>query len=196
MNLERLKKRKTLFILTIITIISLILGMLFLSILSTDNKELIKDSINNYFKCLNTENINYLKGFTSNISTNLVINIFIWIVGISIVGILLVSLVLIFKSFLLGFSFISIIYTYGFKGAVVSTIYIIPEIINLFIIFLLVYYSISFSIILFNYLFRKKEFTRSIVVKRYIKLLLFTVIVTIINSLISVFIVPGILKWF
>lgn len=195
MNREILKKKKLLVTLIIITGISLVVGLLFISILSSDNKELIKSSVNNYFIELKNNNINYFKEFISCFSSNIFINLFIWIIGISIIGIFIVIGILIYKSFLVGFSFLSIIYTYGFKGILVASIYIIPEVINLFIVFVLVYYSVSFSILLFNYLFKKKDITRRVIMVRYIKILIFMVIGTIINSFISSLVIPNILRF-
>lgn len=196
MNIDWIKKRKLLVILLFITIISFIVGSLFISILSDSNQSLIKESIISYFNGIKTGNFTYLKSLYSILSSNLILGLFIWIMGISIIGILLVVLLLIYESFITGFSFISILYTYGFKGILVSLIYMIPEVINLFVLFVLSYYSISFSILLFNYLFRKKDINRKVVVVRYLKYLIISLGVFIITSLISVFIIPNILKFF
>ena len=113
--------------------------------------------------------------------------------GISIIGIIISLILLIYKSFLIGFSFTSILYTYGFKGLISGIIYIFPEIINLFIVFVLTYYSISFSILLFNYLFKKKEYNR-IFVRRYLKLLVISSLIIIFSTLISTFVIPNLLR--
>ena len=196
MNIDMVRKRKLLIILFLIMIISFIVGCLFISILSDNNQELVKDSINSYFDGVSKGSFTYLKSLYSMMTSNLILTIFTWIMGISIIGVLLVSLILIYKSFIVGFSFTSILYTYGFKGVFVAGIYIIPEIINLFVTFLVVYYSISFSVLLFNNLFRKKEFNKRVVVTRYLKLLIITIGINIISSLISVFLIPNILRLF
>lgn len=191
---ENIRKRKLLVILVACSLISFILGVLFISLLSDSNQELIKQSVGDYFVGISTEKISYLKDLYSVMTSNLIMGIFIWVIGISIIGILIVSGILFFKSFLVGFSFCSIIYTYGFKGVLIGFIYIFPEIINLFITFVLVYYSICFSVLLFNYLFRKKEYNKNVVVKRYLKLLVVVIGLLIVSSLISVFVIPNVLK--
>lgn len=196
MNVAEIKKRKLLFILVFTMMIAMILGALFISVLSQSNKDLIKNSINTYFSDVHLNNINYLKGFFSSVFSDLFLNTFIWIMGISIIGIVIVLCVFMFKSFLVGFNFISIIYTYGLKGFFLAIIYIIPEIISLFILFVLVYYSISFSCLLFRYLFRKKEITRKIIMVRYLKLLVFMICGTVINNLIGVFVIPAVFRLF
>lgn len=196
MNIDWIKKRKLLVILLFITIISFILGSLFISVLSDNNQVLVKESIINYFNGIKTGDFTYLKSLYSILSSNLIMGLFIWIMGISIIGILLVVLLLIYYSFITGFSLVSILYTYGFKGILVSIIYMIPEVINLFVLFVLSYYSISFSILLFNYLFRKKDINRKVVVTRYLKYLIISLGIFIITSFISVFVIPNILKFF
>ena len=196
MNIDWIKKRKLLVILLFFTIISFILGSLFISVLSDNNQVLVKESIINYFNGIKTGDFTYLKSLYSILSSNLIMGLFIWIMGISIIGILLVVLLLIYYSFITGFSLVSILYTYGFKGILVSIIYMIPEVINLFVLFVLSYYSISFSILLFNYLFRKKDINRKVVVTRYLKYLIISLGILIITSFISVFVIPNILKFF
>lgn len=196
MNKAKKKVNKLLLILLISTIISFILGCLFISIVDNNGRSLIKESINSYFDGIFDGKTNYINGLYTILPRNIFTNIIIWLVGISIIGIIIVSCLLLFKSFLVGFSLSSIIYTYGFKGMLISIIYMISEVINLFIIFLLTYYSISFSILLFNYLFRKKEYNRKIIMKRYIKIFIICLGITILNSLISIFLIPNLLRFF
>lgn len=196
MNVEKIKKKKLLVVLIVMTLISFVAGILFISILSDDNQLLVKSSVSNYFEGVSKGEFTYLKSLYSILSSNLLVVLFIWIIGISIVGCLLVGGVLIYKSFILGFSFTSILYTLGFKGFLIALIYVLPEILNLGITFILVYYSISFSLLLFNYLFRKKDYNRKVIVKRYLKLLVVCGVLSILSSLISVFLIPNILRVF
>ena len=186
-------KNKLLLFLIIITIISILLGIFFIAVISNDNQDLVKSTINSYFLDINENKIQYLKNLWSILTSNLFLILFIWIMGISIIGIIISLILLIYKSFLIGFSFTSILYTYGFKGVISGIIYIFPEIINLFIVFILTYYSISFSILLFNYLFKKKEYNR-IFVRRYLKLLVISSLIIIFSTLISTFVIPNLLR--
>lgn len=188
-------KKLFLFLLGIV-VVGFIFGLLFMSILSTNNKDLVKECIINYFSVIQNKKINYVNNMINEVSSNLGINILVWLIGISIIGIIVVSGILLFKAFLMGFSFFSIIYTFGFKGCLLAIIYIIPEIISLCIMFILVYYAISFSILLFNYLFRKKEMIRTLIVRRYLKVLGFVCVGTFITSLLKVFVIPNLLRLF
>lgn len=191
--MKKISKNKLLLFLIIITIISILLGIFFIAVISNDNQELVKSTINSYFLDINENKIKYFKNLLSIFTSNLFLILFIWIMGISIIGIIISLILLIYKSFLIGFSFTSILYTYGFKGLISGIIYIFPEIINLFIVFVLTYYSISFSILLFNYLFKKKEYNR-IFVRRYLKLLVISSLIIIFSTLISTFVIPNLLR--
>lgn len=164
--------------------------------LGSDNKELVKESVNGYFSDILNGNFMYLKNLFYVLRSNLFLLFLIWVLGISVIGIFFVIGILGFNSFLVGFSLSSIIYTYGVKGLLLSFIYILPELVNLFITFVLSYYSVSFSLFLFNYLFRKKDYNRKKLVFRYVKIFVLFFLFTIINSLVSVFLIPFILRIF
>lgn len=191
--MKKICKNKLLLFLVIITFISFLFGVFFIAIISKDNQELVRNTINSYFLNINEGKFQYLKNLWSILFSNLFLILFIWIMGISIIGIIIGLLLLIYKSFLVGFSFTSILYTYGFKGIISSVIYILPELFNLFVVFLLTYYSISFSMLLFKCLFKKKDYNRMFV-KRYLKLLIVCILLIVVSSLISTFIIPNVLR--
>lgn len=194
--IAKVKTKKILVISLILIIISFILGILFPAILSIENKDLINTSLDSFFSSISKNKLNYVNALFSSLTNNIVINILIWLLGISIIGIPIIIVILIIKSFILGFSFSSIIMTYSFKGIILAFIYIIPLIINLFITLIVCYYAISFSIMLFNYLFRKKEYSRRVIVARYLKILGSSMVILILSSLVEVFLIPNILKIF
>lgn len=185
-------KNRPLFKLIIILIISLILGLLYLSIISKNNISIIKSNLNTYINSL--KKLNYLIGLKNCLTSNLIYIIVIWLLGISIIGIPIIILILIIKSFILGFTISSIIYTYGIIGIPITIIYTIPLIINLFLLTFLGYYGIIFSKNLNKLLFLKKEINFKNIMKRYIKLLIFSILITILSSLIEIYIIPNILK--
>lgn len=196
MKLERVRVNKLLRFLTIVTVIGFIIGILFISILSDNNKDIIKGSINDYFNGLFNGELTYFKSLVSVCLSNLILTLFIWIMGISVVGSVIGISYLMYKSFLLGFSLVSIIYTFKIKGVLLGFIYLIPEVFFLIIYFLLVYYSTSFSCILIRYLFERENFDKRKTLKRYIKILFVILGLVIINSLVLVFIIPNLLKVF
>lgn len=195
-KIKKLKLRKIDTIILIITLVSFILGILYLAILSKSNKELVATTLNDFFTGIKTKDFNYNQALFNSLSNNITITSIIWLLGISIIGIPIVILILISKSFILGFSISSIIYNYGLKGIILTIIYIIPHVLNLFITIILAYYSINFSMMLFNLLFRKKEYSKRIIVNRYIKILVVSIIFFIISSILEVFVIPKVLILF
>lgn len=192
-KIKKLKLRKIDTIILIVTLLSFILGILFLAIISKSNKELVASTLDNFFTGIKAKDFNYNQALFNSLSNNITVVSITWLLGISIIGIPIVILILISKSFILGFSISSIIYNYGLKGILMTIIYIIPHVLNLFITIILAYYSMNFSIMLFNLLFRKKEYSKRIIVNRYIKILVVSIIFFLISSTLEVFVIPKIL---
>lgn len=186
------KSNKLILKLMIISIISVLIGIFYIAILSNSNKVLIKENLETYFESLNK--LNYIKALIKCLTSNMITISSIWLLGISIIGVFLIIIILIIKSFALGFTISSLIYFYKLKGIIISIIYIIPLIINLFVIIILSYYGIMFSKNLNRLLFLKKEVNFKNIMRKYIKILLFSTICIVISSLIEIYIVPNILK--
>lgn len=186
------KSNKLILKLMIISIISVLIGIFYIAILSNSNKVLIKENLETYFESLNK--LNYIKALIKCLTSNMITISSIWLLGISIIGVFLIIIILIIKSFALGFTISSLIYFYKLKGIIISIIYIIPLIINLFVIIILSYYGIIFSKNLNRLLFLKKEVNFKNIMRKYIKILLFSTICIVISSLIEIYIVPNILK--
>lgn len=194
--MEKLKK-KYLFLI-IITIVGILVGILFSNIISSEDSKLVSNKICEYFNNLRDDvEINYLYNLINSLKNNLFYIAIIWILGLSVIGLLLNNFILFFKSFVLGFSIGSIINIYLYRGLILSFLYIFPSLIlNLIILLIMVFHANDFSINLFNVLFRKKEIHFHTLIKRYSKILLYLSIILIISSIIEVFIMPFSIKLF
>lgn len=191
--INKIRQKKLVTLLIIIMIISIILGILFPAIITKEDKSLIIDSVKTFISGIKQNNINYLSGILQSISNNSLVTILVWILGISIIGIPLILLIIFFKGFLVGFSFTSILITYGISGIIKAIIYTLPNIGNLLATFLLGYYAITFSIMIFKNIFKKENRNWQPIVKRYIKIGLFFLIFSILISLVECFLIPKIL---
>ena len=154
--INKIRQNKLVTLLIIIMIISIILGILFPAIITKEDKSLIIDSVKTFISGIKQNNMNYLSGILQSISNNSLVTILVWILGISIIGIPLILLIIFFKGFLVGFSFTSILITYGISGIIKAIIYTLPNIGNLLATFLLGYYAITFSIMIFKNIFKKR----------------------------------------
>ena len=190
-------KKKYLYLL-IIVISGIIVGIVFSNILSNEDNKLVYSKITSYFSNIkNDVPINYFKNLITSLKNNYLSLIVIWILGLSIIGLLFNNFILFFKGFILGFSIGSIINIYFYGGIILSFFYVFPSIlINLLIIMIMTYYANMFSIKLFDILFRKKEFKFTNFMKKYLKILGVFIIILSISSVIETFIMPFFLKLF
>ena len=194
--MSKIKKRYL--YLLIIVIVGIIVGIIFSNILSDADEKLVYAKITNYFNNIKNDTpINYIKNLMTSIKNNYLFLIAIWILGLSIIGLLFNNFILFFKSFILGFSIGNIINIYFYRGLVLSFFYVFPAlIINIIVFMIMTYYANNFSLKLFDVLFRKKEFKFSILMKKYFKILIVFLVILAISSLIETFIMPFFIKLF
>ena len=192
MKKVHMPKNKLLVKLLFISVISILLGIFYMAIISKQNKESVEESLKLFFQSINK--LNYQKAIVNCLSSNIFYLLAIWLLGISIIGIPFILLILILKSFILGFSISSILYFYKLKGILIALIYIIPLILNLLTILFLGYYAIIFSKNLIRLLFLKKEIRFKNIMRRYSKIFLFCLGMIIISSILEIYVVPSFLK--
>lgn len=188
--IKKLKDKKQFIIIFVICVVAFIIGVLLPSILNEENRKIIETSLNSFFDTIKNNQLKTNELLFKTLTSNIIIDLILWLLGISIIGIPIVIILLGYKSLSLGFTISSIISTYKLNGVIKALIYIVPNIINLFIFFVISYYSISFSLMLFNYLFRKKEYNKKVIVNRYLKLLVISIIILIFSSVIETYVVP------
>ena len=175
--------------------ISIISGIIFIFLISEENSLIIKENLTQYFNNINQED-NFTLLLTSSIN-NLIYIITIWILGISIIGLPIILIIFIFKTFILGFSISSIIYTFKWQGIIKTIINIFPhQIMFIIILLLLTFYSISFCIKLFKYLFLKRNINFKEVMYKYIKILFICIISSILISSYEAYIATYLLNFF
>lgn len=189
-----IKQNKLLLLLTILAIVFTIIGIFFPAILTEANKELIKNNIIKFINKIDNNEINYLSTLFYSSWNNILVTFILWILGISLIGIPFIIIIYIFKCFLTGFSFTSILITYGVKGSITAMIYSIPNTLNSFGSLLLSYYALSFSITIYKCIFKRENKNWSTITKQYIKLGIFFLLYTIIISVIESYIIPNILR--
>ena len=188
------KKQKLLYLILIgLAVIAFIFGILFIFIISEDNKIFIKENLLNYFSNISSS----IDLFFKYLFNNYFYLIIIWILGISIIGVPIILLMFLFKSFLLGFSISSIISSFGTKGFVLSFIEVFPhKIVFLVVLLLIVFYSLSFSFKLFRFLFLKRNINFKECFNKYLKILLFSLIITLFISIYDGFVVNYLVNFF
>ena len=200
--MDKLKKiikydKKIMTFLNVIAIVGIIAGSIFMIILSKNDKETVLNSIKDFFNKLINNKFNFVGTLKNTVISNFLFSFIIWVIGISVVGVLIVILIIFYKSFTLGFTISSIIYTYSIKGTLLALIYVFPHlVINLLVLLYLSSYSIKLSIILIKSILKKDSLNFKAFINNYSKVFLISMLFLIVTSLYESFIAPIILRYF
>jgi len=190
-----LKKNKTLTIIVIISIISFILGIVIAALLDTNTKQEINNNINilasNITNNVNS-NINILKKSLIDSNTLLIV---IWLLGISIIGVPINTTIYILKVIILSLEITFLILNLKLVSIPFILVYMIPKLINIFLLFILLYYSSNFSIILFNLLFKHREYNMRLIIKRYSKLFIIILLLNTVITILEIIVLPNLLTF-
>ncbi len=190
------EKKKYLFIISI-AVIGIFVGIVFANVINKADKVLVEDKLTTYFLNIkDNKNINYFGNLLNSFLNNNLYLIIIWLLGLSIIGIVLNNFIIFFKSFVIGFSIGSIINVYLYKGIIGALIYIFPHhIINILVYVVLIYHANNFSIKLFKTLFLKQDNKIKELMPKYLKILLYCFIALSISALLETFLSPFIIKF-
>jgi len=194
-NAEFKKNKKLYVFISILLVIGFLAGTLFITILSSQDKKLIEETISNFFLQIKNNNIDLIYTFRTSLTTNLVYVLLMFFLGISIIGIPIIVFLIFIKSFVLGFSIVSIIFKYKLGGTLLSLGYIFPhQILNLIIISFIGLYALKVSITLIKLIFSKKQVNFKLIIKKYFVVLILCVILSLISSTLETFLCTNIIK--
>ncbi|MEG0994850.1 MAG: stage II sporulation protein M [Bacilli bacterium] len=193
-----LKKQKKQYLLLMFLILGgMILGIIYAFFLKEGDQALVKGTLDTFFMEIKDGNLHYQSGLITSVSSNFIYTFLIWVLGISVIGIIFVLFLLLARGFIVGFAIGSIITRYGFKGLLGAFCYIFPHhLLNILFSVLLSFYAIKFSIKLINYLFFKKDINFKIAMKKYGEILLICLGGFFFSSLLEVFVSPFLIKFF
>ena len=181
--MKYLKNNKIFMFMFVFSIISFILGIFFYYLIGDNNKELITSNINLLF---NNKLVNYSDLFLNNI----LITSIIYILGISVIGIIIILPIYLFKVFILSFEFTSLIINLKFHNIFVILLYLIPNIINIIIYYIICYYAVSYSIFLIKNIYFNKSYNMFKISKKYLFIYLISLAFIILSSFLEIFILP------
>jgi len=101
-------------VISIIFLIGLLIGITFVNNLPVEESEYITNYLKNtIYNLKNEENIDKLLLLKDSISKNLSLVILLWFMGSTVVGIIIVYLIILFRGFCLGYTISSIIFSLG-----------------------------------------------------------------------------------
>ena len=194
---NKLEEQKKIYIFLIIVIsIGIILGIIYAIILNKADHLLVTNSLDNFFTSIKNNEIDYKNALINSLIGNISFITFIFLLGISIIGIPLIIFLLTSSAFIFGFSLSSIIYTYHFNGILKAITYLFPHhLITLLMSLFLSFYAVYFSIKLFKYLFKGIDIDLRKSMKRYLQVYITVLLVFIFSSFIEVFLSPTLIKF-
>lgn len=185
------------FILIIVILLGITTGVFYHIVLSQETKVLIQEQMDGFFQSIKEGTIEGQKTFLNSLCSSGFSLILLWILGISVIGIPFILVHLFYQSFLLGFSYFSIIANYGWKGILLATSYIFPhQILNLIIWILVSFYTIHFSLRLIKVLFFKKNFNLIEAFKKYTKILFLSLFFLVLSAGLEAYLAPRIMSFF
>ena len=186
-------KRVNYFIFSVV-IIGIITGSIFFTFISNNDKTEVINLINNFLTTIKDSTFDSVLALKNSLITNLILVVFIWIFGMSIIGLLFNVFIIYIKAFLLGFTVASLIGSLGIKGIVMAFIYVFPsQIINIIAIMILGIYSVIFSIHLIKLIMQKKNSNNNIF-KKYFVIFIFAIISSVISALSDAYLLPNLVK--
>lgn len=191
-------RKKKLFIFLLITLImGVIFGSIFVTLLNENDKAKVLNDVTSFFGYIKQNKMNSMDVFISSIKSNFLFIAFIWLLGISIIGIPLIVSLVFFKGFILGFSIGSIILKYKLLGILGSLSYVFPHIIiSTILILIMSYYALYLSISLFTSVFNKQTINFKNVIGRYNLIMLLCIVISLVGSTFEAFVSPHFIRLF
>lgn len=185
-------KRINFFIITVL-ILGIISGSLFLMMTTDADKSSVINQIGSFFSNISTDSVDSGLAFKNSLIINYLFVFIIWSLGLSMIGVVINLFLTFLKGFLVGFSVGALFLTYSYKGVLASVLYVfLSQIFNIVVVVVLTIYSVMFSLNLFKII--TKGGNNRLMLKRYIVILMFCIIISFISSILEVYLFPSILK--
>ena len=188
--------KKINFMIIIILFLGIISGAIFSNIIDLNDQKLVLEKISSFISNINNNKINNIQAFNNSIITNISYSFIIWILGMTIIGVIINIFILYLKGFIFGFSLSAFILTYSYKGILLSILYtLFGQLLNIITISMLTIYSIMF---IFNFLKQiiKSKHNLNILksFKNYSIIFIITILINIISSISETFLFPTLIK--
>lgn len=188
--------KKLIYFLILFTLIGIIFGSTFILFLNETDKNIVNEYITGFINDIKENKINIYNNFISLNIPNIISLILIWLLGISALGIPVILFIYFSKMFVLGFTISSFILKYKFKGVIYSFIYLIPSnLIKITIFIVLINYAFTLSFNLIKTFIKRGNINFKPIMKKYIIILVTSILVIILCDIYETVISPIILKF-
>lgn len=194
-KLFNLNKTSIIFLFSLF-IVGIICGSIFNIIINKNDQNIVSNYLSDFFLLINENKMSFLECFKDSILFNYGYALIIWALGISVIGLPILIFMFFGKSFSLGFTLSAIIKNYGVKGCLLVFGYVFPHcIINILLFLVLTLYATTLSIKLIKCIIKRKSIDFKPIMKKYIFILIVSLIVILLTSLYEAFLMPVVLEY-
>ena len=188
--------KKINFFVIAVLFLGVISGAVFSNIIELNDRNLVIDKIELLISNIDKQNINSIIVFKNSILSNISYSFIIWVLGLTILGLLINIFILYIKGFIFGFSLASFIITYGYKGILLSVLYtLFGQLFNLLVVMMITIYSMMFSINLLRQIIKNNSNIKILkLFKNYSLILAIGIVISFISSLCEAFLFPTLVK--
>ena len=175
-------------------VIAIISGSIFSITLNEVDNDLVTTYLENYLNLVKDKKIIFKESFINYFFSNSIINLIIWLLGFSVIGIPVIIFLFFYKCFIIGFATSSIILRYKSKGIILGVAYVCPHhIISILILMMLSIYALTLSINIIKAILKRKEITFKEITTRYSIILLLTFVINLLLGVYEAYLLPKIL---
>lgn len=195
--LKTIKKNKVFSILLIISLVVFLLSFFLTSLIDNNIKKELSKKILNIYQIQDNQ-VKFLtnKSLLSKLLQNSGLIIINWLLGISLIGIPIILFLYFLKLLLFSWNCYFLLANINIKVIPFVTLYIFSTFFNIVLLFLVSYYAITYSIILFKTIILKKNYLLNNITKNYSKILIIIVLISLICTTIEYYILPKIILFF
>ena len=189
--------KRYVFFCVILVLIGIICGSLFIVILNSTDKNLVIEYIESFIESIKNNTIDYTDSFKNTLIINYAIVLAISIFGLTCFLSWLNTLILFYRSFIIGFIISSFILTYKIKGIVLSLVYVFPHMIfNILIFSLLTACTLKLSFIVIKHIKGHKDLNIAHYFSKYLYTTIFIAFLITISSIYETFCALSLIKFF
>jgi len=187
-------KKINLFVISLF-FLGITLGAIFTATINVNDQNLIIEKIKLFISNIDNSLLDTLFSVKNSLSINFTYLFFIWILGMTIIGVVINLLLLFLKGFIIGFSLASFIVTYSYKGLILSTIYLfLGQLLNILVICTITIYSITISHKLLTIIVKNRVTATRTFLKNYLIIFLLLLILSLISSVSECILLPAVIR--
>ena len=198
--IELIKKEKNIFrFIVFLYIVGIVCGTLFTNYINNHDKTLLMNQVTNYISGVKqlSKSTFGIKALFANLNNNFLQLLIIYVLGLSLIGIITVILIIYFKGFISGITLSSFILKYKIKGIIYTSIYTVFCIIPYFICYTFIsFFAIYVSLKVIKAFLKKEKLNFKQFLGKYIISFLICILLVIISSIIDSYLLPVIIKIF